>query len=423
MSFIKNYNLLARSLDRKTILDLIETAFVSIQPESVIKKNMSFNGNLLRIQSESLTLSYYKRVFLLGIGKGSATNSKIIEDILGNNLTKGFVIDVVGADFKKIEFTKGTHPLPSQANLDFTKKVIGELKNLSESDLVIIVTCGGGSALFELPNNLSLDALIKVDKALLTSGADIKHMNVIRKHISSVKGGKLAKILYPAKVINLIFSDVPGNDFSTIASGPTVKDASSLKEAQQVFRKYSLDKVIREADLEDTPKDDMYFKGVKNILMLSNLTALGAMQNKAQNLGHKARVYSHQFESDANSAAKKLINETKVGEILLIGGETTVDVKGKGEGGRNQQLVLSALCDLPKNTVIASFDSDGWDNSPAAGAIADELTLENVKDKNINLEEFLDRNNSYPFFQSVGDAILTGRLPSNVSDLMIVYKK
>ncbi|KKR51334.1 MAG: Glycerate 2-kinase [Candidatus Curtissbacteria bacterium GW2011_GWA1_40_16] len=424
VGFIKNYQQLATGNGRKVALELIEAAFLSIQPEIVIGQNFSLQGGTLKIRDKTYELSAYEHIYLLGFGKGSARNSLLVEKALGENLSGGYVIDVSEEKFSKIEFTLGTHPLPSVANLEFTKKIIENLNRASEKDLVIVVTCGGGSVMLESPHNLSLEEMVNVNRELLHSGASIQEMNAIRKHLDIVKGGGLAQILFPAKVVNLIFSDVPGNDLSVIASGPTVGDSTTQQDAIGVIEKYGLgDKLGQiEKNFIESPKEDRYFENVDNILILSNDTALSAMQKKASELGLTASILTDSFQDEANLAGKQLVDATTPGSILLVGGETDVKVTGGGIGGRNQQLVLAALPYITEGTVLVSFDSDGWDNSEAAGAIGDLETVRKAKEKGLDAQKFLDENDSFTFFESTGDAILTGRLPSNVSDLMVVFK-
>ena len=425
MGYIKNYEALATSTERKIVLDLIEAAVASIQPELILRKNFSLQNKTLTIQDKVLNIDEYERIFLIGFGKGSAKIASIIEKVLGDLLTKGYVIDVTSENFSKIDFTLGTHPLPSQANIDFTKNVVDKLSNLSEKDLVLIVTCGGGSVMFEKPYSLTLDRMIEVNRALLHSGADIHEMNAVRKHLDIVKGGDFAKIVYPATVFNMIFSDVPGNDLSVIASGPTVKDKTTVEDTLNVLKKYHIEEKLKllPTDFIEFPKDEKYFEKVQNILMLSNLTALEAMKQKAIDLHNTAKIFSDEFQADAGEAGKKLIGEAPPHSVLLTGGETSLKVTGSGKGGRNQHLVLAALPYISNGTVIASFDSDGWDNTPACGAIADFQTVEKAKSRNLDFKKYLDDNNSFAFFKAVGDAILTDRLPTNVSDIMIVFKK
>ena len=426
MTLIRNYNSLNKTPERKICLDLIEEALNSIQPQNIVQKNISLQENILTIMDKKISLKEFDRIFLLGFGKGSAGLSKEIEKILGNKLIEGYVIDLVPETFTKIKLSIGTHPLPSENNVVFTKMAIEKLSNLTERDLVIVVITGGGSALFEIPYKINLDKLIEVDSALLLSGATITEMNDVRKHLSLVKGGGLIKPLFPATIVSIIASDVPGNDLSVIASGPTVRDETTKEQALEVLKKYSLlDKLgLSSLDFLDTPKEDRYFKNAINILFVSNETALNAMKQKAQELGMNAVILSDRYQAEAVLAGKELIDKTASNQIILAGGETTLKVLHKGgRGGRNQELVLAALPYVGNNITIASFDSDGWDNSPFAGAIGDLLTVQKAQEINIHPEIFLEDNNSFSFFEKTGDGIITDRLPSNVSDLIIVFKK
>lgn len=422
MEIIKNFEKLAKTPQRKIVLDLIEEGLSSIQPEKVLGNGLKIIDGVLKVKDTDFNLEEYERVYLLGIGKGSARISKIIETLLGEKLTEGFVIDGVQENFSKISETIGTHPLPSETNLKFTQSVLEKLSRLTDKDLVIIVICGGGSAMFISPQEgITLQQKIEINKHLLKSGATIEEMNVIRKHLSKVKGGGLAKALYPAKVAGLIFSDVPGNDLSVIASGPITKDSSTITQAKDIIEKYGINAEIIEKLVEPT-KDDKYFEDVSTFLMLSNQTALQAMAAKAKELGIGSRIHSDKFQGDARLVGQPLITESQIGEILLVGGETTLRVTGNGIGGRNLEVVLNTLRFLDENTIIASFDSDGWDNCSAAGAIGDKQTIEAAKAQNLSTEQYLKDNNSLEFFEKTGDAIMTGRLPSNVSDLIMVYK-
>lgn len=425
MSIVKNYPELALNDSRKIVLNLIEAGLSSIKPETVLNKNFNLQGDILTITDKVYELKNYDRLFLIAFGKGSAAISKIIESKLKERLTKGFAIDTSEERFEKIDYTVGTHPLPSAQNLDFTKKVIENMQNLTIKDLVLVVICGGGSVMFDSPYNVDLAKLIEINQALLRSGAEIMEVNTVRKHLSKTKGGGLAKILYPAKIVSLIFSDVPGNDLSFIASGPTVRDETMIDAAIGICNKYNLQNLnLTNIDFTETPKEDSIFADVDNLLMLSNLTALNAMKSEAAKWGIPATIYSDKFQSDSIIAAKTLIDATPEKSILLVGGETTVKVKNPdAKGGRNQALVLSGLMQMDQNTVLASIDTDGWDNTPVAGAIGDSDSLIKAKKIEINPQEYLDADNSFLFFNSIEDAIITDRLPSNVSDLMIIYKR
>lgn len=425
MGYVKNYDSIATNDSRKLVMDLVETAFASVAPHEVFKSGFSFDNKILKIQDKSFDLNNFDRVFLVGFGKGSAGNAKILEEKLGDVLTDGWVNDVVENTFNKIHPTKGSHPLPSQQNFDFTNTVLEKLSGLTERDFVLIVTCGGGSVLLEAPHKFTLEEMIAVNTALLRSGATITEMNVIRKHLSKVKGGGLAKHLYPATVANLIFSDVPGNDLSVIASGPLVKDKSSIEEANQIYTKYKLDeyKAFTPEDFVETPKEEKYYEKVSNILMLSNLTALNAMEKLIRERGYVPYVMTDRLQGDARKLGEQLINETLPGHILIAGGESTMKVTGKGLGGRNQELVLAALPYIKEGTTLATFSTDGWDFYWFCGALADMETVRKVQEQEIDVESYLEDDNSYGFFEHVGDGIQTGKQESNVSDLFIVLKE
>ncbi len=293
---------------------------------------------------------------------------------------------------------------------------------MTSDDLVLIVVCGGGSALFEAPYSLTLAKLTAVFSALLNSGANITEMNTVRKHLSRVKGGGLAKHLYPAKIVNLIFSDVPGNDMTVIASGPTVRDRSSRKKALSILNKYKIvASLAPDSALTELPRDEKYFDNVTDIMMLSNVTALNAMQDEAKKLGYKAIIFSDRIQGEAKKLGKKLIEQTPPGKILLLGGETTVKVIGAGKGGRNQTLVLASL-PVPDDTLILSFDSDGVDFYKFGGALGDKETWEKSQKLKVDPKKLLDDDNSAAFFEKTGDGILTDKLGSNVADLIMILK-
>ena len=424
MPFIKNFKSLATNPQREIILKTIEAGLISIQPQKVLKANFLLNDSSLKISDREFDLKKFKRVFLIGFGKGSAGIAKLIEKKLGDSLTEGYVIDNVFQEFSKINFTLGSHPLPSQENIDFTINVLSKIKDLNESDLVLVVICGGGSAMFEAPFKIDLLTLVEISKSLLRSGATISEMNVIRKHLSKVKGGGLAKHLYPATVASLIFSDVPGSELQTIASGPTVQGLTTLNDALEIIKKYDIQKSV-EISLDwltELPSDEKYFKNVHNIIVVSNKTALLAMKDMANSLGFETDLYSDRLQGDAKLIGKQLIQVAKPGRMLLAGGETTLKVLGNGKGGRNQTLVLAALPIIDKATVIASFDTDGIDFYHFAGAIADETTIKKSEKLKLDREKYLRDDNSYEFFRNSEDGIFTDKLESNVSDIMLVLK-
>ncbi len=461
---IKNFDDLAISEGRKVVLQIVEAGLAAIQPQFVMSQNLSLSNNILEVVGQKFDLNNFQRAFLVALGKGSASIARIIEEKLGEKLTGGWVVDLISVKFSKIKFTVGTHPLPSEQNVEFTKNVVKEMEGkLSAKDLVLVVTCGGGSAMLTYPQGLSVEQIKQVNQALLRSGATIAEMNTVRKKLDRVKGGGLAAILYPATVVSLIFSDVPGNDLATIASGPTVKDPTTMDEAKSIIQKYDLSQSLSKEDLTETPKEEKLFENVHNILTLSNLTAIQAMGRKGQELGYQVTVQSDRLQGEAREVGTgliKLISELGPHQVIIAGGETTVVVKGNGKGGRNQELVMGALMEMSETSggrtseegtveeaghfeissgrkmvvskkelpsmageiVVAAFDSDGQDNSGLAGAIGDLHTLEKARSLNLEVKSYLDDNNALEFWEKVGDGIETGKLPSNVSDLMVVLK-
>jgi glycerate-2-kinase len=412
---IKNFKSLALNKERRIALEIVEAGLSALDYEKIDFEQYLYQHELARILTRNNT---NKNIYLIGFGKGSAK----IADILRKKIKfkEIYVIDVKGRYFK------GTHPLPSRKNFFFTKEIIERFQGkLIEDDLVIVLVCGGGSAMLVYPN-IPLKKYIQVNQELLKSGANIYEMNTIRKHLDLVKGGGLLKILYPAKIISFIFSDVPGNDLSFIASGPTVKDKTNIATALKIIKKYKL-KSVKKEDLIETPKEEKYFKNVRNILALSNLTALKAMKEKAESLGLKAKILTDNLKGDVKDVAKFLFQEIKKSKekILIAGGETTVKVKGKGKGGRNQELVLWFLKTLTyadSNFLIVSLNSDGWDNTEFAGAIGDKITLEKAEKLKLDIDKFLENNDSFHFFKKTKDGIITGRLPINVADLILAWK-
>ncbi len=426
---IKNFGQLSQTPERRVALEVVEAGLEAIDPVNSIPRAVQLAGNTLTVNGTPFDLAITERIFLLGFGKGSARISKIIEALLGDRLTAGTVIDVTPETFAKISFTLGTHPLPSPTNLGFTAAALQLLSGLTERDLVLVVICGGGSALFEQPaEGVSLEQQIGLFRTLTERGADIFELNTVRKHLSRVKGGQLVQHLFPARVVSLVASDVPGNDLATIASGPTMPDMTTITDAQLVLQKYQ---VAESYALVETPKETKYFERVTNAIILSNRTALEAMAARAQAFGYLATIHSDQLHGRTTAVTQLLLDQallaaainTTKGFILLAGGETTVEVLGQGTGGRNQECALRALLQLDGQTTFVALDSDGWDNTSAAGAIVDANTLARAQAQGLNPQQSLATSDSYTFFQAVGDAIMIDRLPSNVADLFIVLRK
>ncbi|OGY22489.1 MAG: hypothetical protein A2126_02065 [Candidatus Woykebacteria bacterium GWB1_45_5] len=423
---IKNSKELAKSQLRANALKIIEAGFAAMDTENVIKNSLKlYQNNLLIVKDTWLDLTKFRRVYLVGIGKAAFSAARAIEEILGDKITDGIVLDINGGLLKRSRSLVGTHPVPSQVNLSATREIISLLKSAAEDDLVVAIISGGGSALLCSPYKLSCEKKESVVGELIKNGANIEEINTVRKHLSEIKGGNFARLAYPASLVALIFSDVPGDDISVVASGPTVLDTTTVADASKIMAKYDVLKKCKlpHCDLIETPKDPTYFQLVINIVVANNQLALLGMAKKAKELKYKVEVFSSRLEGEATAVGKKLVLNAKPKTALLAAGETTVKVAGAGWGGRNQHLVLSALAQIQKSQVIISVDSDGIDHSRFAGALGDQATLTKAKRKKLEVSSFLETCDSFHFFQKVGDGIETGILGSNIADFMLVLAK
>ena len=417
---IKNFSEVGITTLRRNSLEIIAAGLNAIDTEFAIKNNVQLQGEILAIKEETIALDGINNIFVVGIGKCALSAARALEEILGERLTDGVAIDVRGGELKKIKIFKGDHPYPSLKNVEATNAVMTLISKLKSNDLVIFVISGGGSTLLCQPTNFKYEAEIKLMGYLFKKGADIFEINTIRKHISLARGGQLAKYAYPANIVSLIFSDVPGDNLEFIASGPTVRDTTTIEDAKKILQKYGSDFPL--ATLVETPKDDKFFAKSKTILIVNNETALEAMREKAEALGYSAKIVTNELQGEAREAAREIenaLNEEERNVVLLYGGETTVTVGIDGKGGRNQELALSALSYLKENQFVVALASDGRDNTDFAGAIADALTKTKARKFGLDAKESLAGNNSYDFFSKTGDYILTGDTGSNVSDLII----
>lgn len=426
---ITNFEALALNDLRRDALAIAEAGFAAIEVGSAIERRLHIKGDFLHIDAKTYPLNG-RRVFFIGVGKCTFAAAETIEKVLGERLTGGIALDVSSTDglaLKKIETYVGTHPLPSEMNETATKRIMEFISERRESDLIIMLISGGGSTLLCLHDApmICLDESMLFEK-LTAKGATIEDINTVRKHISLARGGALAKAAYPAEVISLIVSDVPGNDLEVVASGPTVLDISTIDDARAVLTSYDITTPENIAFIE-TPKDQKYFERVDNLLFLSNRDALTAMQNEATRRGYQCEIVDDRFAGEAREVGHAVIeklHDAQAMTVLLYAGESTVTLSpNAGSGGRNQEMALAALENIQSGELILPFSSDGHDNTDAAGAIADEMTRAHVFTQGLSMKEFLDAHRSYDFFTATGDALSTGYTGSNVSDLLIALKK
>lgn len=414
---IKNFEALATTPLRRDALTIAEAGLRAIDTQTVLQDSLKIVGDSLTIQGRQFNLSTYEHIYIIGFGKVACTAAYTLEKIFKGRVNDGAVIGLSERVCDVVDTYAGTHPLPSQQNYTATKHIEEVARSAKENDLVLVIISGGGSALL-CSSMAECDQGARLFEVFLQSGGTIEELNVVRKHISHLKGGGLAKALFPATVIGLVFSDVPGGDIAAVASGPTCFDPSTVHDAQTLIEKYNLGNFR----LEETPKDLKYFERVHNFTIVSNVTALTAMQEVAQTLSYKAELVSATQYSTAEETKATLLSNVTPGQMRCMGGETKVIVPEgtHGKGGRNGQLALTMLDALNPNQVFVSIASDGYDNTPAAGALVDIEILERSHEHGLSVIEHVQSYNSFPLLSQLGAVIETGRLESNVSDLMLL---
>jgi len=433
---------------RKLSLDSLESALNAVDPKRIIKSRISLQNSVLKVNGYSFDLRRFKHVYVVGGGKASGSMAEALEQILSEHITDGFINIPRGTKHKTkvIKLHETSHPIPDETGVEGTRRILEIAEKAGENDLVICLISGGGSSLMPLPRgDISIVDKKKITEALLKCGATINEINTVRKHISDFKGGWLAKKAYPATVLNLILSDVIGDPLDFIASGPTVPDSTTFHEAVKILKKYelwntvpeSIRKVLSDGEkglIPETPKaDDQVFKKVFTVVVGNNRFASLAACESLRSNGLNTLLLTSTLEGEARhvgtvlaSIAREIsISQNPVSKPagIVAGGETTVTVKGKGLGGRNQEIALSAALKLEgmNGVVLASLSTDGVDGpTDAAGAIVDGKTLERAANKGLNPEEFLAENNSYNFFSELGDLIFTGPTGTNVNDVSVI---
>jgi glycerate-2-kinase len=383
-----------------------------------------------------------KRLLVVGFGKASYPMALAMEDLMGDRIDTGIIITKYGhlGDRKlgRIKAFEAAHPVPDEKGERAAGKLIGLLEGASEDTLVVCLISGGGSALLAAPaEGLSLADKQAVTSALLKAGADINELNAVRKHISRVKGGRLARAAHPATVVSLIISDVIGDPLDVIASGPTAPDASTWQDAGEVMEKYGITSPSSVVDLikrgssgkiPDNPKPgDPIFDKVENIIIGSNRLALSAAKEEALASGFRAEVLTDSLSGEAREAAHKLALEALKRDVrpccLIVGGETTVTVRGKGKGGRNTELALAFALEVEdkKGVTLLAAGTDGTDGpTDAAGAVVDGQTAGEARSAGIEPLNYLKNNDSYSFFDRAGGLLKTGPTGTNVMDIDII---
>ncbi len=442
----------------------MHAALDAVEPGAAVRRHLRLVANQLTIVDPQggehiYALDEFNRVLVVGGGKAGAPMAAAVADILGKRLAAGVVVVKHGhtladsAATGPIKILEAGHPVPDQAGLHGAERIADLLRRATSRDLVLCLISGGGSALMTLPTSgISLADLQTLTQVLLGCGATINEINTIRKHVSQLKGGQLAQIASPAKVVSLILSDVVGDPLEVIASGPTVPDPTTFDDAWSILVRYGvvddvptsiIDHLAAgiEGSIPDTPKPgDPIFAQVQNIIIGSNRLAAYAAAKEAQRLGFDTILLTTFLEGEAREVGKVIAGLAKSlvhGEImhpagrllsqpacLVLGGETTVTLQGDGKGGRNQEMALAAALSLVdwKDVLIACMATDGTDGpTDAAGAFADGATIRRAIQLGLDGETHLARNDAYLFFQKLGDLIVTGPTKTNVNDLILIF--
>lgn len=418
---IKNYDELAISPNRITALQILEAGMSAIDTKKAVNDSITIKEEILSIQGKKFDLSRFKNIKVVGFGKSAFDGACALEDILGEKITNGVVLDIKAGDLKYLKSFQGTHPKPSLLNVDAGREIYDLLKDSTKDDLIIAIISGGGSSLL-CYDEKEYEQGSQLYDSFLKSGKTITEINVVRKHLSPFKGGGLAKIAYPATMIGLIFSDIPGDNFKNVASGPTYKDATSKSDAEKIIKENNLGQF----DLIETPKEDKYFENVHNFVLVSNKNAISAMEQKGRDLGYYVSIAGAELYDEMNIALEKIFNIKKENEVVLAAGEPSLIVKNNsGKGGRNLHMGLLAISKnlIGENDVFISFASDGIDNTDAAGAIADKHTIERIEKLGIDIDKCLENFESYGVFKNTHDLIFTGPTGANISDLMILLNR
>src|SRR3989344_4313616 len=371
--WIKNFDNLVTTENRRLILEIAEAGLEAINTKDVVASSIKLENNILFIKNKNFNLKKFKKIKLVGFGKASCEAASALEAIFGSKINEGAVVDLNKTTCIYIEMLTGTHPRPSEMNVVAGERIYEIIKDSNEYDLIIVLVSGGGSALLCYPESEFRQG-IKLYDSFLKSGKTITEINTVRKHLSLFKGGGLAKIAFPATIIGLVFSDIPGDAFENVASGPTYKDKTTIADANKIISTILYDEV--------------------------------------------------------DNALEKIFSTKKENSIILAAGDPRIAVpKNGGKGGRNLHMGLSVikrkLIDKEdfQNSVFISFASDGMDNSDVAGAIVDKNTIEKAEKLSLDVDDYLNRFDSYNFFKKTGDTIITGFTGANVSDLMILLTK
>lgn len=438
---IQNTDALGGTAARDTALACIEAGIEAAHPERVVHDSVSLDGDTLTIQNATYDLTDYDRLLVVGGGKAGGGVTTALEAVLGDRISDGVVVTRDPEATEYVDVVVGAHPVPNEAGVDGARRILDLLADADERTLVLGVVTGGASALLAAPaEGLSLSDLQQTTTELLESGAEIDEINAVRKHLSAVKGGQLARAASPATTVGLVLSDVVGNDLSVIASGPTAPDESTFADALDVIDRYEIDAPASvrsrldagvDGDVAETPRgDDSVFARVANHVLADGFTALDAARTVARERGYDPCILSSRVRGEAREAAKTHVavgeevgatgNPVSAPAVVLAGGETTVTVRGDGRGGPNQEFALAAAIELAgtgRAVALGAVDTDGRDGAAdVAGALVDGETVADVGAARAALAD----NDAFPALDSLDATIQTGPTGTNVNDLRVL---
>ena len=437
---------------RLDALTILQAAIRAADADMAVRNHLTCTDTCLQIGDLRLPLSSFDRLFLISVGKASVEMAHAIEAILGDRLSGGLVVTKYGHQTKplrRLKVMETGHPIPDQAGIEAAHEVAALASSLTARDLLLVALSGGASALLPAPApSITLAAKQQTTDLLLSCGASIQEINVVRKKLSTLKGGQLARLAAPASVLTLIVSDVIGNPSDVIGSGLTSPDPATFADARDVLDRYGLTGKVpasvrlrleagSRGNLPDTPKPgDPVFANVHTHIVASNQLALQAAYDEATSRGYNARILSSTLIGETRevaSAQAHLLRElvhsgtpVPVPACLISGGETTVTLRGEGKGGRNMEFTLAAALGLAglSHALVLSAGTDGTDGpTDAAGALASGDTLERAKHIHLDPLHFLDNNDSYTFFNALGDLIRTGPTGTNVMDVHLLMAR
>jgi glycerate 2-kinase len=433
---------------RDDLQTIFQAALTAVDPGEAMRTHVRRAGDRLHIADHTYDLRQYDTVSVIGVGKAGAAMTRAIEELLGDRLRSGHVIVKYGhgGPVTRVTLHEAGHPIPDEAGVRATRTLIDFVCGRGPRDLVICLISGGGSALSPAPiDAITLAEKQAVTRLLLACGATIHEINALRKHISHIKGGQLARLAFPATLITLVLSDVVGDALDVIASGPTVPDSSTFADCLEILRKYKLlDNIpasIRRhleagfsGTVPETPKPgEAVFARTQTVIIGRNLQALEAASHQATVLGYQPLILSSAIEGETREVAKVHAGIAK--EVLasghpiaapaciLSGGETTVTLRGQGKGGRNQEFALALALDIHNMPGIAvlSGGTDGTDGpTDAAGAVADWTTCARAEQHGLHPCQALENNDAYPFFAHLSDLLISGPTQTNVMDVRIM---